>query len=123
MAKRIVIRELEPLEIVFKDKVLTCLLNNDALVLMDETYGDINELIKKEKDRPYDFASKLLYCGVKVNQTDFEYETAQRIVMSGGLSIIGELLENFMENFFVNATEEQQERYLGEMQRLLKNLK
>lgn len=122
MAKRMVIRELEPLEIVFKDKVLICMLNNDALMLMTEMYGDLNEVMEKEKHRPYDFASKLLYCGVKVIQTDFEYEEAQNIVLSGGLSVVMGLIENFMDNFLAEATEEQQEKYLGEMERLLKTL-
>jgi len=122
VAKRIVVRELEPLEFVFKDKVLTCMINNDALMLMTETYGDLNEVMAKEKGRPYDFASKLLFCGVKVFQTDFEYEEAQNIVLSGGLSVVMALIENFMDNFLVEASEEQQEKYLGEMERLLKTL-
>mgnify|MGYP001488272117 CR=1 FL=1 len=120
MAKRIVVRELEPLELVFKDKVLTFMINNDALMLMTEMYGDINELLKKEKDSPYDFASKLLFCGVKIHHSDFEYEMAQSIILSGGLSLVVEIIENFMGNFLSNATDEQKERYLGEIQRLLK---
>lgn len=122
MAKRFAIRELEPIEIVFRDETLTCMLNNDALILMTEIFGDINELAKKEKDKPYDFASKILFCGIKIYHNDFEYETAQKIVMSGGLSLVAELLENFMENFMSNATEEQLEAYTGEMERLLKTL-
>lgn len=122
MAKRLVIRELEPLELVFKDKVLTCMINNDALMLITETYGDLNEVMKRDKHKPYDFASKLLFCGVKVYETDFEYETAQKIVLSGGLSLVMELIENFMDNFLSTATEEQQEKYMGELERLLKTI-
>lgn len=122
MAKRFVIRELEPLEIVFNDQVLTCLLNNDALMLLDETFGDIQKLLESEKGKPFDLAAKLLFCGVKLHDTSFDYETAKKIITSGGLSLTLALVENFVENFKINATEEQLEVYTGELERLLKTL-
>lgn len=122
MARKFVIQELEPIEIVFRNKTLTCMLNNDALMLMDEEFGDIKKLAKEEKDKPYDFASKILYSGIKIYHKDFEYETAKRIIISGGLGLIAEVLENFMENFMSNATEEEMQRYQGELERLLKEI-
>lgn len=120
MAKRFVVRELEPIEIVFNDKTLTCLLNNDALMFLNETYGDIKELLEKEKNKPFDLAAKLLFCGVKLHDNSFDYETAKKIITSGGISLTLALVDNFVENFKINATDEQLSIYAGELERLLK---
>lgn len=116
---RIVVRELEPLEIVFNDKTLICLLNNDAIMFLTEEFGDINKLMKKEKNKPFDLAAKLLYCGVKLGDTSFTYDEARRIVLSGGINIVTALMENFVEAFKVNATDEELDVYAGEIQRML----
>ena len=117
---RIVVRELEPLEIVFNDQVITCLLNNDAIMFLTETYGDVNKLMEREKDKPFDLAAKLLYCGVKLGMPSFEYDMARRIVLSGGIHLVTELFDNLLGAFKVNATDEQLEGYLGELGRLMK---
>jgi len=117
---RIVVRELEPLEIVFNDNVLTCLLNNDAIMFLTEEFGDINKLMEKEKDKPFDLAAKLLYCGVKLGDASFTCDEARRIVLSGGMNLVIALLDNFVDAFKVNATDEELEIYAGELERILK---
>ena len=123
MSKRIIVRELEPLEIVFRDKTLVCTLNNDALMLFDETYGNISEALNAEKNAPYSFASKILYCGIKVNNSDFTYEEAQSIIASGGITVIAEILDSLTKSFMSSATDKQKEAYLGELKRLMETVK
>lgn len=119
---RIVVRELEPLEIVFNDKEFICLLNNDAIMFLTEEFGDINKLMEKEKDRPFDLAAKLLYCGVKLSDTSFTYDEARRITLSGGINLVTALLDNFVEAFKVNATDEELGAYAGELERLIQEV-
>lgn len=120
MAKRIVVRELQPLIIEFRDRDLTCLLNNDAIMFLTEEFGDINKLMEDEKNKPFDLAAKLLYAGVKLGDTSFTYEEARSITISGGMSIVMALLDNFVEAFKVNATDEELKAYTGELTRILK---
>lgn len=117
---RIVVRELEPLQIVFNDKEFICLLNNDAIMFLTEEFGDINKLMDDEKDKPFDLAAKLLYCGVKLGDTSFTYDEARSITLSGGMNTVLALLDNFIEAFKVNATDEELEAYAGELRRMLK---
>lgn len=121
MRKRIVVRGIDPIEIVFRDKTFICTINNDALMFFTENYGDIMEVIDKDKDRPYDFAAKILYCGIYVNQREFKYEDAEAIVAAGGMSVVAQLFDNMLESFMTNASEEEKNAYLGELERLLKS--
>ena len=123
LRRKIVVYKIEPLEIVFNDKTFLCTLNNDALMLFTEMYGDISSVLENEKNRPYDFAAKVLFCGINVNQKDFKFEDAEAIIISGGVNIVAEIFDCLAESFLTNATEEQKKAYLGELERLLKIVK
>ena len=123
MAKRMVIREIEPIEIVFRDKTLNCIFNNDALTLFTELYGDIAKVAEESKNEPYSYAAKLLYCGVYVNNSAFTFEEAGAIVSSAGLGFVAELFNTLAESFLANATDEQKKTYLAVLKKEMKKLK
>lgn len=123
MAKRIVIREIEPIEITFRDKTLSCVFNNDALMLFDELYGDIAEAAQKSEAEPYSYAAKLLYCGIYPNNPAFTEDEAKSIVVSGGKIFMIKLFNELAESLLVDATDDQKKTYLVALEEAMKAVK
>ncbi len=123
MAKRMVIREIEPIEIVFRDKTLNCIFNNDALTLFAELYGGLAEAAEEGKTEPFSYAAKLLHCGVYATNQEFTLDEAKAIVLSGGMSFMAQLFNHLAESFLANATEEQKKTYLAELKKAMKATK
>lgn len=98
--KRIVVKPTEPLEIEFSDgTVKEAIFTVEAFMLMQEEFGDLSTLAKEESNKPYDLASKILYCGMKILDNDVKYEEVKSIVIGGGLPLIETILECTLESF------------------------
>jgi hypothetical protein len=114
MAK-ITIKPIEPLEIAFPNgDVVHAIFNNTALIRYTEEFGDITKIDKEEiEKRPYDFAAKILYCGIKVYDSEVTLDDAKRIVISGGEPLLQEIVSLLIDNFMAVADEESKKKFLA----------
>ena len=110
---RISIRPIEPLELEFADGTIKrALFNTEAFILFAEEFGSMDELIKEElKNKPYDFVSKILYCGMKVVDKSITLEEAYSIVIGGGEPLAIEIINSTIDNFMLIADEESKKKF------------
>lgn len=114
MAK-ITIKPIEPLELSFKDgTVIYAIFNNKALLYFTEEFGDIAEMIDNGdlENKPYDFAAKLLYCGIKVYDKTITLEDAMGIVIAGDEPLLQQIMALLIDNFMAVADEESKKKFL-----------
>lgn len=111
---RINIKPIEPLEIVFPNgDTVHAIFNNKALIIFTEEFGDLTTYEKDEiEKRPYDFAAKILYCGIKVYDTEITLEDAKRIVISGGEPLLQEVVGLLIDNFMAVADEDSKKKFV-----------
>ena len=100
MAKRrFNVRPVEPLILEFADGTeKEVAMTIDALIILTEEFGDFAELIEKEFTKPIDLAAKILYAGIRVNDTTVTMEEAKSIVLGGGLPLQLELMDMLTES-------------------------
>lgn len=123
MAK-ISIKPIEPLEMEFADGTIKeALFNNEAFILYTEEFGSIDESIEKElKVKPYEFASKILYCGMKVMDRSVTLDEAKSILVGGGTSLMETISNLLIDNFMTTADEDLKKKFLKEVEKINKRL-
>lgn len=95
---KIAINRVEPVILEFEDgSTKTILLNNSALMILTEEFGDLNTVLEESTTKPIELLSKLIYAGVKVTDTTFTYEEAQVIAINGGFNLLMELTEHLAQ--------------------------
>ncbi len=121
---RVSIMPVETLEMVFPDgTVKKALFNNEAFIIYTNEFGKIDdEVLRQLKDKPYDFVSKILYCGMKVLDKSITLEEAEMITVSGGEPLAVKIMDLVIDNFMVTADENSKKKFLQEMERINKQL-
>lgn len=121
---RLSIRQVEPLEMEFADgTVKEALFNNEAFILYTEEFGSIDESIEKElKVKPYEFASKILYCGMKVMDRSVTLDEAKSILVGGGTPLMETISNLLIDNFMSTADENLKKKFLKEVEKINKRL-
>jgi len=100
MAKRrFAVRPVEPLILEFADGTeKEVAMTIDALMILTEEFGDLSDLMARELTKPIDLAAKILYAGIRVNDTTITLEEAKNIVLGGGLPLQLELMDILTES-------------------------
>ena len=114
MAK-ITIKPIEPLEIEFADgTTVLAIFNNEALIHFAEEFGDLTEMIDNGEieNKPYEFAAKILYCGIRIYDKSITLNDAKRIVISGGEPLLMEITGLLIDNFMAVADEDSKKKFL-----------
>ncbi len=122
---RIVIKPIMPLEIVFQsqeedeeDVVLTALFNNTAALTYASEFGDIDTTMAYEiNNKPYDFASKMLYCGLKSAHPNITLDEAKSIMFCGGESLLIDVLGHIEANFMLRSNEKKKKKFQVELKK------
>ena len=111
---RVSVKPVEPLEIEFADGTIkTAVFDIQAFILFTEEFGPLDEVMEEElKEKPYEFASKLLYCGLKKLDRSVTLEEAQSIAISGGEPLLAEIIRLMIDNFMNSADEESKKKFL-----------
>jgi len=67
MAKRIVIKDIEKIELEFADgTVKEVLFNSQSVATLDEEFEGVFRVLAKVQNHPYETGSKIIYAGMKV---------------------------------------------------------
>lgn len=100
MARKISItRPIEPLEIEFADgKVVEAIFTIEALMILQDEFGDIVELCNNTT-KPYDVGAKILYAGMKAMDNEVTEEEAKAIIVAGGIPLIEAIFEEFIKTY------------------------
>ncbi len=118
---RIAIKNIEKLEMELPDGIIKeALFNNDAFKMFIREFGSINE--EELMNKPYDFVAKILYCGMKVLDTSATIEEAERLLIGGGDLLMREVTSSLIGNFMSNASEQEQELFIKEVDNYTKKL-
>jgi hypothetical protein len=120
MGRRLSIKPLETLTLEFGDRDIDFAMNNYALIVLREEFGDIGKLVKEFEQKPYELGAILLYCGAKTNNTDFTLDDARVIIASGGNLIFDNIMEITTDSLVVIGGPEVEKKYLLEMQKQMK---
>lgn len=124
---RIKIKPVEPLELEFQDGTTKiALFNNIAFATFEEEFGSLEKLALEEgQNKPFDFVAKILYCGIKVTEPNFEYSDALNIVYMGGVDLLSVVLESVFQNATAGMDEGKKENFYKEvnsrMERIMNN--
>lgn len=121
---RVSIRPIEPLEMEFADGTIKeALFNNEAFIIYTDEFGKIDEeVIEAMKDKPYDFASKMLYSGMKVLDKSITLDEAKTIMVGGGEVLAVEIANLMIDNFMAVADEEFKKKFMMEVKKINKKL-
>lgn len=124
MGKRISIKRIEPLVLVFEDGTeKEAVFNNEALINLALEFGDINTLLEAELTKPMELASKILYSGMKVMDTTVTMDDAKVIMMGGGTPLMLEVFNSLTESFGGVDPEELKKNLMPIMAKLIQNQK
>jgi len=101
MPKEIKITPVEPLIITnsatgVKRKAV---FNTHSLLILSETYGDLLTLQKEYKNKPFQYASMLLFSAMKAAGEDVEEAEVEGLVLGGGISLVNAITVEAYENF------------------------
>ena len=118
------IRRVEPLEMEFEDGTIKeALFNNEAFIMYTEEFGSIDEAIENEiKTKPYDFAAKILYCGMKVMDRSVTLEEAKSILIGGGTPLMEAVSNLLIDNFMSTADEDLKKKFFKEIEKFNKRI-
>jgi len=119
---RVSIKPIEPLIMEFADGTIKkALFNNEAFIIYTDEFGKIDEEAMKEmQKRPYDFVSKILYCGMKVLDKTVTLEEAEAITIGGGEPLAVEIMNLLIDNFMTTADENSKKKFLEEVEKFNK---
>ena len=119
---RVSIRPIEPLEMEFADGTIKeALFNNEAFILYTEEFGSIDDSIINElKVKPYDFTSKILYCGMKVIDRSVTLDEAKSILVGGGTALMETISNLLIDNFMSTSNEETKKKFFKEIEKFNK---
>ena len=115
---RVTVKPIEPLEIEFTDGTIKeAIFNTQAFILFTEEFGPLDQVMEEElKNKPYDFASKLLYCGLKIFDRAITLEEAKSIAIAGGEPLLLEIIRLMIDNFMVSADEDSKKKFLARVE-------
>jgi len=121
---RISIKPIEPLEMEFADGTIKeASFNNEAFIIFTEEFGAIDDYIETElKNKPYDFAAKILYCGMKVLDRTVTLDEAKSIVVRGGIQLLETIANLLIDNFMATADENAKKKFLQEVEKINERL-
>lgn len=116
---RISIRPIEPLEMEFADGTIKkALFNNEAFIIYADEFGAIDQgVLDSLEERPYDFVSKILYCGMKAYDKSVTLEEAEAITIGGGEALAMEIVQLVTDNFMITADEDSKKKFLKEVKK------
>lgn len=119
---RISIKPIEPLEMEFADgTVKKALFNNEAFIIYADEFGKIDDSTMKEiENKPYEFVSKILYCGMKVMDKGITLEEAESIAVGGGEALAVQIIGLVIDNFMIVADEDSKKKFLKEVEKFNK---
>ena len=118
---RVKISNIEKLEMELSDGTIKeALFNADAIKIYGREFGNINE--EELMNKPYDFAAKILYSGMKALDKSVTIEEAKMLLIGGGDPLMREVVNNLVDNFMFNATEEQKDIFMKEADSYAKEL-
>lgn len=114
---RFALKPKEPLYIDFADGTTKkAVFDNKAVFIFTAEFGDVEEVAKREaEEKPYDFAAKLLYSGLKAVDEDTTYEEAENIIICGGEPLVLEIINLMVNNFMLTASEEAKKKFMKVM--------
>lgn len=115
---RVTVKPIEPLEIEFTDGTIKeAIFNTQAFILFTEEFGPLDQVMEEElKNKPYDFASKLLYCGLKIFDRSITLDEAKSIAIAGGEPLLVEIVRLMIDNFMVTADEDSKKKFLARVE-------
>ena len=115
---RITVKPIEPLEIEFADGTIKeAIFNTQAFILFTEEFGPLDTVMEEElKNKPYEFASKLLYCGLKIFDRSITLDEAKSIAIAGGEPLLVEIVRLMIDNFMVSADEDSKKKFLARVE-------
>lgn len=115
---RVTIKPIEPLEIEFTDGTIKeAIFNTQAFILFTEEFGSLDQVMEEElKNKPYEFASKLLYCGLKIFDRTVTLDEAKSIAIAGGEPLLVEIVRLMIDNFMVSADEDSKKKFLARVE-------
>src|SRR5690625_5753458 len=119
---RIAIKPIEPLEMEFADGTIKkALFNNEAFIIYADEFGKIDDSTMKEiENKPYEFVSKVLYCGMKVMDKSVTLEEAETITVGGGEGLAAKIIDLVIDNFMATADEDSKKKFLQEVEKFNK---
>ncbi|WP_315122341.1 hypothetical protein [uncultured Clostridium sp.] len=99
MAKRIVMKDVEKIELEFADKtVKEILFNSRSVAVMDEEFEGVFKVMAKIHSHPYEVGSKVVYAGMKVCDEDITFEEVKALTAKMPFDVIMELIGEFAKN-------------------------
>ncbi|MCL2225788.1 MAG: hypothetical protein FWB96_12545 [Defluviitaleaceae bacterium] len=100
MPKKFAVTPIEPLIMEFPDgSTRQAAFNVEAMICLQEEFGDLAELVNEEIARPYELAAKILYSGMKTFDTSVTLDEARAIIVGGGVLLMTEIMNLFGESF------------------------
>ena len=113
---------LEPLEIEFSDGTTRlAVFNMEAFAIFEKEYGNIQDLANTEgQTKPYEFGAKLLYSGMKVYDKEITLEEARAVMVSGGMILLGAVMESVIDNLTSGFDEKTKENFIQEVGRAIR---
>lgn len=101
MSKRkFAVTPVQPLVLEFPNgDTMEAIFTIDTMMMISEKFGDLTIVSEEYKHKPYDLATKLLYCGLIVMGNEVTYEEVQAIVIGGGLPLLAVIFESVAETF------------------------
>lgn len=118
MAK-ITCKRVEPIIIDFEDETFECFINVDALIILNDEFGNLVSLSNEAIKNPYDVGAKLLYAGIKTNRRDFTLDDAKLLVCNCGAQLINLVTDAFVRCCGNVGGEEFTKKYIAELERMI----
>ncbi|ASN72274.1 hypothetical protein 10S12_12 [uncultured Caudovirales phage] len=119
MNNRVKVSPISPLEIEFGDGTIKkASFGNLTFLMLKNEFGDLGKLSVDYQERPFELASMILYCGMKVMDTSTTFDEAQAIVIGGGFEMIGAIFDKTIEAFQIDQND-LKKKMEAEMQRLI----
>lgn len=118
---RVQINKIEKLEMELPDGTIKeALFNLEAIKIYRDEFGEIVE--EEMLNKPYDFVSKILYCGMKVLDQSVTIDEATALVIGGGAALVEEILKILVDNYISVATDEQKNLFWQEVNKYTEKL-
>lgn len=118
---RVQINKIEKLEMELPDGTIKeALFNLEAIKIYRDEFGEIVE--EEMLNKPYDFVSKILYCGMKVLDQSVTIDEATALVIGGGAALVEEILKILVDNYIAAATDEQKNLFWQEFNKYTEKL-
>lgn len=114
MARRIAVKQIEPIEFEFADGVIKrAWFTNESMINLATKYDDVTKLLDESKTNPYEAVAKILHCALAVEHPETTLDEAKYIVISGGNNVITEIYNALTQSFGVS--EEDIKKKLNQM--------